>query len=89
MYYTRNMETISFKLSEDIVEKMDSMLKTLHFNNRTEFIREAIRDKLNDVESDPFLRALQKFKGSAKVKVSDEMLRKAREEVSKKYIPLE
>ena len=82
------METISFKLSEDIIEKMDSMLKSLHFNNRTEFIREAIRDKLNNVESDPFLRALQKFKGAAKIKVTDEMLRKAREKVSKKYICL-
>ncbi|MFA6888527.1 MAG: ribbon-helix-helix domain-containing protein [Candidatus Woesearchaeota archaeon] len=83
------MNTITFKLSEDIVKKMDELLHPLHFNNRTEFIREAIRDKLNSVETDPFLRALQKFKGSAKIKVSDEMLRKAREAVSKKYMPLE
>ena len=85
----RNMETISFKLSEDIVKKINSVLKTLHFNNRTEFIREAIRDKLNTVETDPFLRALEQFKGSAKIKVTDEMLRKAREQVSKKYMPLD
>jgi len=41
-----------------------------------------VKSKLED---DPFLKALIKFKGSAKVKVSDEELEKIREEVGKEY----
>ena len=39
------METITFKLQENILKKMDGILRPLNFNTRTEFIREAIRDK--------------------------------------------
>lgn len=79
------METVTFKLSEDILKKVDSLLKPLHFSNRTEFLRECVREKIFDVENDHVMRALLKFKGSAKKYVSDEELHKIREEVAKKY----
>ena len=77
------MNTISFKLQEVILNKMDSLLKPLHFNNRTEFIREAIREKLKKTEDDRFLKALKKFHGAAKTKTSYKEERRIREEVGK------
>ena len=80
------MTTITFKLHERAVEKIDGFLGTLNFNNRTEFIREAIRDKLNKIETERFMKRLAHYKGTAKVKVSDEKLQKIREDAAKKYV---
>lgn len=75
------METVTFKLHENILKKLDKVLRPLNFSNRTEFIREAIRDKLNSIEEDPIIRELRKFKGAAKVHVSDKRLHEIREKV--------
>jgi len=79
------MESISFKLHEDILKNVDTLLKPLHFNNRTEFIREAIREKLNKIETEKFMKKLGQYRGAAKVSVSDKRLHKIREEVFKEY----
>ena len=79
------METISFKLQEDVVKKIDTILKPLHFSNRTEFIRESIKEKLNTIEKDIVLQQLATFKGAAKKKVSDKELHKIRDKVAGKY----
>jgi len=62
------MNTVTFKLQEDIVTKIDNMLSHLNFSNRTEFIRDAIRAKLNEAEKEQILRKLALFKGSLKGK---------------------
>ncbi len=41
--------------------------------------------EIKEEKADEFLKALQKFKGSAKVKVSDEELHRIREEVVREY----
>lgn len=79
------METITFKLQENVLKKIDGILRPLNFNTRTEFIREAIRDKLNKVETEKFMRKLVQHKGVAKVHVSDERLHEIRDEVAKEY----
>ncbi len=79
------MEIVTFKLQEDIIRKIDGFVEPLHYSNRTEFIREAIRDKINLIEKDLFLMELEKFKGSAKAKVSDGTLNKIRDDAAKKY----
>lgn len=79
------METITFKIQEDVVKKIDAVLKPLHFSNRTEFIRESVREKLNSIEKDFVLQQLVEFKGSAKKKVSDKELHNIRGKVASKY----
>ncbi|MBI3027853.1 ribbon-helix-helix protein, CopG family [Candidatus Woesearchaeota archaeon] len=79
------METVTFKLQEDVVKKIDSVLKPLHFSNRTEFIRESIREKLNSIEKDIVLQHLVAFKGTAKKKISDKELHKIRDGVASEY----
>ena len=79
------METITFKLQEDVVKKIDAILKPLHFSNRTEFIRESLREKLNSIEKDVVLQHLVAFKGASKKKVSDKELHKIRGKVAGEY----
>lgn len=79
------METVTFKLHEKILKKIDELLRPLNFSNRTEFIREAVRDKLNQIETEKFMKRLAQHKGTAKVKISDEKLKEIKEDVAKKY----
>ena len=79
------METVTFKLQEDVVKKIDAVLKPLHFSNRTEFIRESVREKLNAIEKDVVLQQLVAFKGTAKKKISDKDLHKIRDKVASEY----
>ena len=80
------METVSFKLKKEIIKDIDQLIKPMRFNNRTEFIRQAIREKLNNIETELFLRKIKKFKGAAKTKTSDKKIHRIREEIGKKYL---
>ncbi|MEK6960883.1 MAG: ribbon-helix-helix domain-containing protein [Nanoarchaeota archaeon] len=79
------METVTFKLHEKVLKEIDGLLAPLHFNNRTEFIREAVREKLNQIDAEKFMKRLAQHKGAAKIKISDERLRGIKEEIAKKY----
>ena len=79
------MENISFKLHGELLHKIDGLLRPLNFSNRTEFIREAIRDKLNKIETEKFMKKLAQHKGAAKVTITDERLHEIRDEVAKEY----
>jgi Arc/MetJ-type ribon-helix-helix transcriptional regulator len=79
------METVTFKLQKEIIERVDSLLKPLNFSNRTEFIRESIREKLNSIENDLVLMEVIKFKGSSRKNLSDERLHMIRDKVAKRY----
>jgi metal-responsive CopG/Arc/MetJ family transcriptional regulator len=79
------METITFKLQEDFVKKIDAVLKPLHFSNRTEFIRECIRERLNSIERDIVIQQLLAFKGAAKKKISDKELHRIRQNIGDEY----
>ena len=79
------MEIFTFKLQEDIAKKINHMIEPLHYNNKTEFIREAIREKINKIEKDLVMQTIEKFKGSAKISVDDGKLHQIRKEVAKKY----
>ena len=46
------MEAISLKLDETMLSNIDENLKKHNYSTRTEFIRTAIRDKLEDLSKD-------------------------------------
>ena len=80
------MQTITFKIQEDVLRKIDKIMKTFNFSTKTEFIRGAIREKLNKLETELFMKKLAKYKGFAKTTTSDEELEKIREKVGNKYL---
>jgi metal-responsive CopG/Arc/MetJ family transcriptional regulator len=40
------MEIISIRFKEDILTRIDEYIKSNNYNSRTEFIREAVREKI-------------------------------------------
>jgi len=75
------METISLKLEKGMLHDMDSKLKAHNFGTRTEFIRGAIRDKLQGLSREELIQEFLKTAGKAKKKTTYEENRKVREEV--------
>lgn len=75
------MEAISLKLDENLLSNMDANLKKHNYSTRTEFIRTAIRDKLEELSRDDLIKEFMKFKGKAPRKTSDEERTKTREKV--------
>lgn len=74
------MGAISLKIDEAMLKRMDDSLRENDYSTRTEFVRDAIRDKLTALERERFAKEfLERFHGKAKNKVSDAELRRARE----------
>ena len=80
------METVTVKFQEDVLKKIDHSITKHDFNSRTEFIREAIRDKLAELSKEDLINEFLKFRGKAKKKTADEENRKTKEEVSKELM---
>ena len=49
------METLSIKVDLDLLNKIDSSLTEFGYGTRTDFIREAIRDKLKALRKEQLL----------------------------------
>ena len=78
------MESITIKVDKGLAQKMEMAMKP-DYSTKTEFIREAIRDKLEDLEKKRLIEHFKKYVGKANVKVSDERLREIREQVGREY----
>jgi len=78
------MESITIKVDKGLAQKMEMAMKP-DYSTKTEFIREAIRDKLEDLEKKRLIEHFKNYFGKAKVKVSDERLREIREQVGREY----
>ena len=79
------METISLKLEEGILKEIDGKLAKHRYSTRTEFIRDAIREKLSEFEKEEMLKAVTKLRGSSRHKTTDEQLHRVRENLIEKY----
>lgn len=64
------MEAISLKLDESMLNHMDKTLQENNFSTRTEFIRDAIRDKLDGLKREKLIDEFMKFRGKAKKKTT-------------------
>lgn len=78
------MEIITIKMEPELLKKIDETLKENLYSTRTEFIREAIRTKVKELEKEKAIQNLIKYrgflKGQAKTNLTD---REIREKVSK------
>ena len=80
------MENVSVKFQEDVLKKIDTSINQHNFNSRTEFIRDAVRDKLADLSKEDLMEEFLKFRGKAKKKTTYEENRKTRDIVSKELM---
>ena len=59
------MEVVTVKFQEDVLKKIDESIAEHNFNSRTEFIREAVRDKLAELSKEELMSEFLKFRGKA------------------------
>jgi len=78
------MKTISLKLENSFLKEIDKNLIKNRYGTRTEFIREAIRDKLSTFEKGELIKNLSRLRGTSKLKTTDEQLNKVRKKLAKK-----
>ena len=79
------MEAISLKLEENLLKEIDNNLARHRYSTRTEFIRDAIRSKLSELEKENLLKQLPLLRGISKRKTTDEQLHEVREGLMEKY----
>ena len=77
------METVSIKMEQDFNKDIEKTMKKHRYSTKTEFIREAIRDKIKDLEKEEAIMRLNKLYGASKRKTTDAELHKAREKAFK------
>ena len=75
------MENVSVKFEDSFVHDMEKIMKKNRYATKAEFIREAIRDKIKQLEKEELFMSLKKVYGSSKRKTTDEELHQAREHV--------
>ncbi len=73
------METVSIKLEDNFAKDLDKTIKKNHYTTKTEFIREAIRDKMKDLEKEEMLMRVKKMYGASKRRTTDKQLHEAGE----------
>lgn len=80
------MESITIKVDEQMAKAMEKAMKPL-YSTKTEFIREAIRDKIKEQEKKEVAQILKENFGKYRhMNISDKDLRHTREEVSKELL---
>ena len=79
------MEQVCIRLEGDFLKDVERIMKKNRYSTKTEFFREAVRDKLKSLEREEALKNVEKFFGSSNHKTSDEQLHKAREKLAKEY----
>ena len=81
-------ELVTFKMEPEFLKEVDKTVKSAGFQNRTEFIRASLREKIDDVKLKKAMIELSKLKGISRKKTSDEEYErnreKAFEEIAKK-----
>ena len=80
------MEAITLKLNAHMLKEVDKSLKKNNFSTRTEFIRTAIREKLEGMTRNELIQGFLATAGTAKKITTPAENRKARELAYKQLI---
>lgn len=75
------MEVLNLKIDGKILREIDRTVHDHRYSTRSEFVRDAIREKLSELEKEAMLRHIEKIAGSSKRKTTDEELHEAGEKV--------
>ena len=78
------MESITIKVEDNLAKEMDTAMKR-DYSTKTEFIREAIRDKLKELRKEKAIDELRKYFGKSKTKTTYAEERKIREDVGREF----
>tara|TARA_Y100000034_G_C6546749_1_gene236070 strand:- start:174 stop:434 length:261 start_codon:yes stop_codon:yes gene_type:complete len=73
------MEPVTIKFEDNFLRDIEKIMIKHRYATKSEFIREAIREKVKDLEKEEVLRNVDRLFGSSKHKTTDEDLHKAGE----------
>ena len=83
-------EMITVKLEDIFLNDLDRIIKNEGYQNRTEFIRNALREKIEEIKLKKAMMELAHLRGSVKKKTTEENYGKIRakafEELSRKLV---
>ena len=77
-------ELVTFKLEKNFLKDVDTAVKKNNFSSRTDFIRDALREKLEKIRYDYAVIVLYKLKGISKTKTTDEEYERIRNDPFRK-----
>ena len=80
------METVSVRFEEDFVEDMEKVMKGHRYATKTEFIREAVREKMNELEKQEALLWVERIYGAGAKKgrkITNANIHKVREQIAR------
>ena len=58
------MENVSIKLDGEFLNNIERFMKKYNYMTKAEFIRQAIRDKIQQMEKEEMLKAVERIAGS-------------------------
>ena len=74
-------EMITVNLDDSFLKEIDAIVEKKGYQNRTEFIRNALREKVEETKIKEAMLEIAHLKGAAKKKTSEEHLEKIRNNV--------
>jgi metal-responsive CopG/Arc/MetJ family transcriptional regulator len=78
-------ETVIFKIEGELLREVDKTFKRSGFQNRTEFIRSALREKVEEAKLKEAMMQIAHLRGASKKKTSDEEIERTRERVFREF----
>ncbi|MBW2984988.1 ribbon-helix-helix domain-containing protein [Candidatus Woesearchaeota archaeon] len=78
-------ELVTFKMEHEFLEDVDETAKNAGFQNRTEFIRAALREKVDDVKLKKAMQEIAHLRGASKKKTTDKERERIREKVFEEF----
>lgn len=78
-------EMITLKMDDRFLGDIDAIVKKEGYQNRTEFIRNALREKVEESKLKQAMMEIAHLKGASKKKTGDEELHQIREKVFKEF----
>jgi Arc/MetJ-type ribon-helix-helix transcriptional regulator len=77
------MEPVTVKFEDNFIKDIEKAMSRHRYATKAEFIREAIREKIKELEKEEALARVRKLYGASKRRTTDEELHKAGEEAVK------
>ncbi len=74
-------ELVTFKLDSEFLKEVDGISKKSGFSNRTDFIRNALREQVDEIKLKSAMIRLSKLKGKSKKKITNKDIHTVREKV--------
>lgn len=78
-------EMITVKLEDTFLKEIDGIVEVQGYQNRTEFIRNALREKVEEAKLKEAMMQLAHLKGASKKRTTNEQLEKIRLRVFEEF----